>query len=81
MFGAIIETTYNAFVRIHVRRVYEAVVTTPLSVADVVVGEYLWATTRAVIYGLRVPGRHGGLRPRALLVGAARAARVHRGAR
>jgi lipooligosaccharide transport system permease protein len=51
MFGAILETTYNAFVRIHVRRVYEAAVTTPLSVQDVVVGEYLWATTRAVAYG------------------------------
>lgn len=52
MFGSILETTYNAFVRIHVRRVVEAVVTTPLSLADVVVGEYLWATTRAVIYGM-----------------------------
>jgi lipooligosaccharide transport system permease protein len=52
MFGAIIETTYNSFVRIHVRRVVEAVVTTPLSLADVVVGEYLWAATRAVVYGI-----------------------------
>lgn len=52
MFGAIIETTYNSFVRIHVRRVYEAAITTPLSVGDVVVGEYLWAATRAVAYGL-----------------------------
>jgi lipooligosaccharide transport system permease protein len=52
MFGAILETTYNAFVRIHIRRVYEAVVTTPLSVRDVVVGEYLWASTRAVLYGV-----------------------------
>jgi lipooligosaccharide transport system permease protein len=52
MFGAIIETTYNSFVRIHVRKVVEAVVTTPLSLADVVVGEYLWAATRAVAYGL-----------------------------
>lgn len=52
MFGAVIETTYNSFVRIHVRRVVEAVVTTPLSLADVVVGEYLWAATRAVTYGV-----------------------------
>jgi lipooligosaccharide transport system permease protein len=52
MFGAVIETTYNSFVRIHVRRVVEAVVTTPLSLADVVVGEYLWAATRAVLYGV-----------------------------
>ena len=52
MFGAVIETTYNSFVRIHVRRVFEAVITTPLSLADVVVGEYLWAATRAVLYGV-----------------------------
>lgn len=52
MFGAILETTYNAFVRIYVRRVVEAVITTPLSLADVVVGEYLWAATRATIYGI-----------------------------
>jgi lipooligosaccharide transport system permease protein len=52
MFGAIIETTYNAFVRIHIRKVVEAVATTPLSLADVVVGEYLWAATRAVLYGI-----------------------------
>lgn len=52
MFGAIIETTYNSFVRIHIRRVYEAAITTPLSVQDVVVGEYLWASTRAMAYGV-----------------------------
>jgi lipooligosaccharide transport system permease protein len=52
MFGAVLETTYNSFVRIHVRRVFEAVITTPLSLADVVVGEYLWAATRAVLYGV-----------------------------
>ncbi len=52
MFGAVIETTYNSFIRIHVRRVFEAVITTPLSLADVVVGEYLWAATRAVLYGV-----------------------------
>lgn len=52
MFGAIIETTYNSFVRIHIRRVFEAAITTPLSVQDVVVGEYLWAATRALAYGV-----------------------------
>lgn len=52
MIGAIIETTYNSFVRIHIRRVYEAAITTPLSVQDVVVGEYLWAATRALAYGV-----------------------------
>jgi lipooligosaccharide transport system permease protein len=51
MFGAILETTYNAFVRIHVRHVTEAIITTPLEVEDVVVGEYLWGATRGLIYG------------------------------
>lgn len=51
MFGAILETTYNAFVRIYIRHVYSAAITTPLSVGDVVVGEYLWATTRGVAFG------------------------------
>ncbi len=51
MFGSVLETTYNAFVRIHVRKVVDAVITTPLSVRDVVVGEYLWGTTRGTIYG------------------------------
>jgi lipooligosaccharide transport system permease protein len=51
MFGAILETTYNAFVRIHVHRVVDAVIVTPLSVRDVVVGEYLWGTTRGTAYG------------------------------
>ena len=52
MFGAILETTYNAFVRIHVRRVTEAIITTPLEVEDVVVGEYLWGATRGLVYGM-----------------------------
>ena len=52
MFGAILETSYNAFVRIHVRKVFEAAVTTPLSVGDVVAGEYLWGATRGTIYGV-----------------------------
>jgi lipooligosaccharide transport system permease protein len=52
MFGSILETTYNAFSRIHIRRVFEAVVTTPLSMSDVVVGEYLWAVSRGTLYGV-----------------------------
>jgi lipooligosaccharide transport system permease protein len=52
MFGAVIETTYNSFVRIHIRRVFDAVITTPLSVADAAVGDEFWAATRAVVYGI-----------------------------
>ena len=39
------ETTINTFVRIHFDRVYEAMMATPVTVEDVVVGEMMWAVT------------------------------------
>jgi len=51
MNGATFETTYNSFVRMTFQRTYEGMLTTPVSVDDIVVGELLWAVTRAIIYG------------------------------
>ena len=51
MNGATFETTYNSFVRMTFQRTYEGMLTTPVSVDDIVVGELLWAVTRALIYG------------------------------
>jgi len=50
MTAASFETTYNTFVRIHFDRVYEAMMATPVTVEDIVVGEMLWAMTRSTIY-------------------------------
>jgi lipooligosaccharide transport system permease protein len=50
MNAASFETTYNTFVRIHFDRVYEAMMATPVTVEDIVVGEMLWAMTRSTIY-------------------------------
>lgn len=50
MNAASFETTYNTFVRIHFDRVYEAMMATPATVQDIVVGEMLWAMTRSTIY-------------------------------
>ena len=50
MNAASFETTYNTFVRIHFDRVYEAMMATPVTVQDIVVGEMLWAMTRSTIY-------------------------------
>ena len=52
MNGAIFETTYNMFVRIHMGKVYDAYLTTPAMLTDIALGEVLWATTRAFIYGM-----------------------------
>ncbi len=52
MFGTSFEVTFNCFVKMQFGRVYEAATATPLSIEDVGLGELLWGTTRATIYGV-----------------------------
>jgi lipooligosaccharide transport system permease protein len=51
MNGASFEVTYNIFVRLNFEKQYDAMLTTPIQPDDVLVGEVLWAITRASIYG------------------------------
>jgi lipooligosaccharide transport system permease protein len=51
MNGASFEVTYNAFVRLNFEKTYESMLTTPIQPEDVLLGEILWAVTRAGIYG------------------------------
>lgn len=51
MHGASFEVTYNVYVRLVYEKTYSAIVTTPVSPDDILVGEVLWATTRSFIYG------------------------------
>jgi len=51
MNGASYEVTYNVFVRLVYEKTYDAMLTTPVEPEDVLVGEVLWAVTRAAIYG------------------------------
>jgi lipooligosaccharide transport system permease protein len=52
MNGASFETTYNVFVKMHFGRTYHAITATPVNIEDAMLGEVLWAMTRAMIYGL-----------------------------
>ena len=52
MYGAVFETSFNVFVKLHFDKLYDAVTVTPLSPEDVAVGELLWGMTRSMIYGL-----------------------------
>jgi lipooligosaccharide transport system permease protein len=49
MFQAFFETTYNTFVRMYYQRTFDAIVTTPLSLEDVMTGELLWGATKGTI--------------------------------
>ena len=51
MNGASFEDTYNAFVRMNFEKTYASMLTTPIQPDDVLLGEVLWAITRAAIYG------------------------------
>jgi lipooligosaccharide transport system permease protein len=51
MWAASFETTWNIYFKMEQTRLYDAVLTTPVEVQDLVLGEVLWAGTRAVVYG------------------------------
>lgn len=51
MNGAVFDATFNVFVKLRFAHLYDAIITTPLEPQDVALGELLWATTRAAIYG------------------------------
>ncbi len=51
MNGATFEVTYNVFVKATYDRTYDAMLSTPLSVEDITVGEIAWAVTRSGLYG------------------------------
>jgi lipooligosaccharide transport system permease protein len=51
MFGTTFEVTFNAFVKMQFGRIYDAVMSTPLTIEDIGLGEMLWGTTRSLIYG------------------------------
>lgn len=52
MNGAVFETTYNVYVKMHFGRLYDAFLASPAQVQDIALGELLWAVTRAMIYGV-----------------------------
>ena len=48
LYGATFEATYNAFSRLHVQRTWDAMLSTPLDLDDVVWAEILWAAAKAL---------------------------------
>ncbi|RZT41608.1 ABC transporter permease [Cupriavidus agavae] len=54
MMSASFESMYSAFSRMHVQRTWEAIMHAPLTLGDVVLGEILWATSKAVLSGAAI---------------------------
>ncbi|MEY2632192.1 MAG: hypothetical protein RIR00_846 [Pseudomonadota bacterium] len=51
MNAATFESLYNAFSRMHVQKSWDAILNTPLGLADVLGGELVWAASKAVLSG------------------------------
>ncbi len=54
MNAATFEALYSAFSRMHVQKTWEAILNTPLGLADVVAGEWLWAATKSLLSGAAI---------------------------
>lgn len=56
MYAAAYEAAWNSYVRIFHERSYEAMMTTPAELEDVVAGEVAWGATRSTIYSVVMLG-------------------------
>ena len=52
MNGAIFETAFNFFYKLKYVKLYDAVLSTPLGVADIALGEIFWALMRGTLYAV-----------------------------
>lgn len=52
MNGAIYESTFNMFFKLKYAKTYDAILATPLGVADVALGEVAWALMRGTLYAV-----------------------------
>jgi lipooligosaccharide transport system permease protein len=52
MYSAAFETTYGSYTRLSIQKTYEAILTTPLGVVDLVLGEICWAASKGVLAGI-----------------------------
>ena len=54
MNAATFEALYSAFSRMHVQKTWEALMNAPLSLDDVVAGEWLWAASKSMLSGTAI---------------------------
>lgn len=54
MMSASFESMYSGFSRMHVQRTWEAIMHTPLTLGDVVLGEVMWAASKSILSGAAI---------------------------
>ncbi|GAB6183837.1 ABC transporter permease [Thermodesulfovibrio hydrogeniphilus] len=51
MYAACYECTYGTYVRMEYQKTFDAILSTPISFNELVLGELLWGATKSLIYG------------------------------
>jgi len=54
MFAAIYECTYGTYVRMHFQKTFDAILSTPVNIHELVLGELLWGATKSMLYGITI---------------------------
>ncbi|MDR0673873.1 MAG: ABC transporter permease [Zoogloeaceae bacterium] len=54
MNAASFESLYSAFARMHEQKTWEAILNTPLGLADILLGELVWAASKALLSGAAI---------------------------
>ncbi len=54
MNSATFEVLYSGFSRMHVQKTWDAILNTPLTLDDVVLGELVWASTKSLLSGIAI---------------------------
>ncbi len=54
MYAASFESMYSAFSRMHQQKTWEAILNAPLNLEDVLLGELVWAATKATLSGVSI---------------------------
>ncbi len=49
MFSSFFECTYGSYIRMYYQKTFDAIIATPISLEEVIVGELLWGATKAFI--------------------------------
>jgi lipooligosaccharide transport system permease protein len=49
MFSSFYECTYTSFVRMYFQKTFDAIITTPVNIEEVITGEILWGATKSLI--------------------------------
>jgi lipooligosaccharide transport system permease protein len=54
VFAAVYECTYGTYIRMTFQKTFDAILATPVSLDDLVLGELLWGATKSVIFGITI---------------------------